>query len=639
LSEVNLDIIQAMDHERLFAPWFRGGQSWNGWRTVLKAAYALPLSDQERAFLHQVAEREPPSRRVRELWVVAGRRAGKDSIASLITAHAAVFFEHRDRLRPGERALCACLACDRDQAKIILNYTRSYFTDIPPLKAMISRETRFGFELSNGVDVAISTNSFRNVRGRPILCAVMDELAFYKDETTANPDVELYNALRPGMATLAEDALLVAISTPYAKRGLLYRKFRENFGKNSDDVLVIRAPSILHNPTLDQSIITAALEEDPSAAEAEWNAVWRSDIEGYVNAEAVDAVVAHGRYELPPVSGTAYVAFVDPSGGSSDSMTLAIGHRDQGGCGILDCLREAKPPFSPEVVVTDFARTLKRYGVVKICGDRWGGSFVQEPFRLQGIDYQIADRPKSDYYRDLLPLINSGRVELLDNKKLIAQLCGLERRVSRVGKDSIDHGPGAHDDLINSAAASLVLVCASGASLGWQREALASVPMPDRVDLVYAVFIASDDGMAAVTYWGARRLGLPLCLLDCESGPLTSVLMHCVFVRLAELSETCPARLRVLYTTGKLAAEMERLVHKCRIEIIDRIVDDDLLEMSVGVHIANARVRLTDVAMSKSFPLTFLTGSGGQDDDPLRLSFLCGCALAFSSSLRLGRAA
>jgi hypothetical protein len=42
-----------------------------------------------------------------------------------------------------------CLACDRDQAKIVLDYTRSYFTEIPPLKAMVTRETATGFELNN----------------------------------------------------------------------------------------------------------------------------------------------------------------------------------------------------------------------------------------------------------------------------------------------------------------------------------------------------------------------------------------------------------------------------------------------------------------------------------------------------------
>jgi hypothetical protein len=635
---VNLDIVQAMDHRGLFGPWFKGGSSWDGWRAVLRAAYGLPMSEQEREFFRTVAEREPPSKRVKELWVIAGRRAGKDSIASLITAHAATFFDHRERLRPGERALCACLACDRDQARIVLNYVRSYFRDIPPLAAMITREVAHGFELRNHVDVAISTNSFRNVRGRPILCAVLDECAFYRSEDSSSSDEELYRALVPGTVTLADDALIVAISTAYAKRGLLFKKFKEHYGKGSDDVLVIRAPSLALNPTLDQGIIAAALEEDHEAASAEWLAEWRQDISSYIDRAAVEACVAAGRYELPPRNDTAYTAFVDPSGGSADSMTLAVACRDAEGRGVLCCLREARPPFSPEAVVAEFARTLKQYRVDRVTGDRWGGEFVREPFRQYGIDYQIADRPKSDFFRDFLPLINSGRVELLDNSKMISQLCGLERRVGRgTGRDSIDHGPGAHDDLINSAAAVLVLVAGEGSTL-WKRDALASVPLP-RAHLVFCVAITDKNNCAGLAYFGASRVpGSGICLLDCEQGPLSPALLHGVLTRLTELAEECGAGQRVLFTSSELGAQFERMMG-FRPEIIDLILrDKQLLPISAASHVQENRVRVCDQIFSKGgVPLAFLNGAT-MDDSPLALAFVAGVCL-LDANRRVGAAA
>ena len=66
-----------------------------------------------------------------------------------------------------------------------------------------------------------------------------------------------------------------------------------------------------------------------------------------------------------------------------------------------------KPPFSPEAVVEEFAEALKRYRVTRVVGDRYGGEFPRELFRKRGINYQPAEKPKSDLYRDLLPLINS----------------------------------------------------------------------------------------------------------------------------------------------------------------------------------------------------------------------------------------
>jgi len=93
-----ISIVEAMDDGELFEPWFRGA-SWDGWRAVLKAAFALPMSAEEVAFFRSIAgDRDPPRRRVRELWCIVGRRGGKDSIASLIAAHAAALFDQEHRL-------------------------------------------------------------------------------------------------------------------------------------------------------------------------------------------------------------------------------------------------------------------------------------------------------------------------------------------------------------------------------------------------------------------------------------------------------------------------------------------------------------------------------------------------------------
>jgi hypothetical protein len=135
-------------------------------------------------------------------------------------------------------------------------------------------------------------------------------------------------------------------------------------------------------------------------------------------------------------------------------MTLAIAHKTTRPDEriIVDAVREVRPPFSPSAVVDDFAVLLKSYRVRKVVGDHYGGEFIKEPFRRHGISYDIAKQPKSDLYRDLLPLLNSGRITLPRHDRLVSQIVGLERRVTRAGKDSIDHAPHSHDDLANCVA-------------------------------------------------------------------------------------------------------------------------------------------------------------------------------------------
>jgi hypothetical protein len=189
-----------------------------------------------------------------------------------------------------------------------------------------------------------------------------------------------------------------------------------------------------------------------------------------VSREAIDAVVSVGVYERAPLKGIRYMSFCDPSGGSSDSMTLAIAHREKD-VAVLDCVRERRAPFSPDDVVTEFANVLSSYGVGEIRGDRYSAEWCRERFRVHRIAYRASDLTKSDLYLSMLPAINSKRVELLDNPRLIAQLAGLERRAGRSGKDSIDHRPGTRDDLANAVAGCLVNVIAR------RNEAVMAMPL------------------------------------------------------------------------------------------------------------------------------------------------------------------
>ena len=98
---------------------------------------------------------------------------------------------------------------------------------------------------------------------------------------------------------------------------------------NERRVLVAKAPTLVMNLTVDPSIIAEPLEEDPAAASVEWLGEFRTDVESYASREVVEAGVSPGVRERAPLARSSYVGFVDPSGGASDSMTLAIAHREQ----------------------------------------------------------------------------------------------------------------------------------------------------------------------------------------------------------------------------------------------------------------------------------------------------------------------
>jgi hypothetical protein len=438
------------------------GDSWKSWRTLLIAAMGEELLEDEREIFSKLTGRDrEPLQRVDEFAAVIGRRGGKSRAMATLATYIAGLCDHRDALVPGERGVLLCVALDQRVAKIILDYAEACFERSPILKQLIASRTVDALELTNGITLEVRPASFRKLRGPTYVAVIADELAFwYVDAAYANPDVEILNAVEPGLATTGGPLILA--SSPHARRGVLWDVFRRHYGEGGDPrIIVAHGASRTLNPSLPPRVVDRALEKDRSRATAEYLAEFRTDVEGFVALEVVEGCVGDHR-EMRPAVNVTYRAFVDPSGGSEDAMTLAIAHKtttpDERV--IVDAVREVRPPFSPSAVVDDFAALLQRYRVSKVVGDHYGGEFVKEPFRKNGISYDVCKQPKSDLYRDLLPRLNSGQIVLPRHDRLVAQICGLERRTGRSGKDSIDHAPGAHDDLANALAG--VVASASG---------------------------------------------------------------------------------------------------------------------------------------------------------------------------------
>jgi hypothetical protein len=450
-----MNILQACADPNLFSPWFRDPASWRAWRAFLAALFALPMDDEALPIYRACTGRaEPPEGPFDEAWLICGRRGGKSFTMALVGAFLAAFRDYRAHLAPGERATIPLIAADRRQARTLARYVRALLLEVPMLRRMVESETRESFDLSNRTTIEIHTASFRSVRGYTLAGALCDEVAFWPQEDSATPDEEILAALRPGLASIPGSVLLLG-SSPHAKRGELWNAYRRYHGQDGALVLTWRADTRTMNPRISERVVEDAYERDAARAAAEYGAQFRADIESFISLEAVEACVEPGCLERAPLGGLSYSAFVDPSGGAVDSMTMAIAHVE-GERAVLDCVRERKAPFSPDDVVAEFAAALKSYRIRKVRGDRYAGEWPRQAFAKQGITYEPADEPKSELYRDLLPLFTSRRAELLDLPRLVSQVVALERRTSRGGRESIDHPPGGHDDLANAVAGVLV---------------------------------------------------------------------------------------------------------------------------------------------------------------------------------------
>ena len=433
--------------------------SWATWRVILKAAFAEPMSADELIIFKELAGgREPPTSRVPELVIQAGRRGGKTRTAGAICAYLAAFNEHK--LAPGETGTVLSLAASKSQAKATLDYAAGFLSASPVLRQMLDGEpTTEEIKLKGNISIGTHSANFKTVRGRTLLGAVFDECAYWRDQdTAANPDFEIYSATLPALATTG--GMLIVISSPYRRSGLLFRKHEASFGKDDPNCLVIVAPTLKLNPTLDISVIDRARQMDPEAARSEWDAQFRDDLSDFVSRTAVMQCVETGVRERPFDYPNRYVGFVDPSGGSSDSMTACVAHL-AGDVAVVDAIREIRPPFNPESVVSEICTLFRSYRISTCYGDRYAAEWVASQFRIHGVHYRHSEKTKSELFLDLLPRINSRQVALPDDDRSISQLCALERQTTRAGRDSVSHPPGGHDDLINAIAGAVAHVPAA----------------------------------------------------------------------------------------------------------------------------------------------------------------------------------
>lgn len=428
--------------------------TWGTWLAALKAAFGLQLTGPEAELFSAISGgRKPPTQIIRHLYAIIGRRSGKSRMAAALLVYSALCLDHKGKLSPGETGYCLCLSPTLRQSALVFGYARAIIEASPILNRQIEQIMADEIRLKGGITIACIPANYRTLRGRTVLAAILDETAQFRDETSAQPDLEIARALAPALMTTK--GMVIGISSPFAERGLLYEKFRDHYAKDDNDVLVIKGSTQQFNPTIDAAEIEKELAADPDGARAEWLGEFRANLTAYIDRNSLEYCIDRDAAERPFVRKFRYHCFVDPSGGRHDSFAAAISHAE-GERMILDRTFEWKAPFSPADVVDELCDHLKAYSVKTVTGDAYAAGWCDQEFRAHGIGYVKADKDKSAIFLSCLPMLTSGTCRLLDNRRLFDQLINLNRECGKGGKDMIVKQRGAYDDLANAATGSLV---------------------------------------------------------------------------------------------------------------------------------------------------------------------------------------
>lgn len=187
MSEIS--ILDAMHDPALFGEEFTDA-SWDAWKAFLAALLALPATETKAELIRACTGRlDLPASPFRRAALICGRRGGKSRMLALLGTCLATLRDYRPHLSAGEIATVGIIAADRKQARSIFRYVRGLIASVPSIEAEVTSDTNETIELGRRrVVIEIGTASFRGTRGYTYAAVLCDEVAFWRDDTGANPD-------------------------------------------------------------------------------------------------------------------------------------------------------------------------------------------------------------------------------------------------------------------------------------------------------------------------------------------------------------------------------------------------------------------------------------------------------------------
>jgi hypothetical protein len=140
----------------------------------------------------------------------------------------------RYELSAGERGYIIIVAPSKKQATIIKSYLSGFFNDNKFLAPYLFKETAEEIQLTNNIVISCLSSDYRTIRGYTAIAAICDEIAYLSIEGY-KPDVEVIRALRSRL--MSTDGPLICISSPYARRGMLWEIYKRHYGNDKSQIL------------------------------------------------------------------------------------------------------------------------------------------------------------------------------------------------------------------------------------------------------------------------------------------------------------------------------------------------------------------------------------------------------------------
>ena len=402
------------------------------------------------------------------LVAVCGARSGKSRVLGALYSLWRALTADLTALAPGELAVALIVCPDLRLARQTLRFALGAAKAVPSIARLIEGESADALTLRRPDEHVVSlealpaTRGGSALRGRSLVSAVLDECAFFRDESFQVNDQELFRAVAP---RILPGGLIVVCSTPWAESGLLYDEFSRNHG-HPVTALAALAPTDVMNPAK-RAEVERERARDPENARREFDAEFMPMGSGlFFDGNAIDQAIDRALTTPLSSDGARGTAVGGDLGLVRDSSAFVAVQQREGffvPAEVVELRPEKGAPLKLSVVCATGAEFARRHAVGSIAVDH----HALEPAREHMPDDVALDAieggqdAKVARYILARSLLNEGRLRVPSSeRRLIQQMREVIARPTPGGglQITLPRRAGAHGDVLSAFVVALAAI-------------------------------------------------------------------------------------------------------------------------------------------------------------------------------------
>lgn len=462
---------------------------------VFENAYMTEVELYEHLTERVYEEDRIENNKITNINLICGRRSGKTLLSAIIAIYCAISNNWKPFLKKTPFATVLILSHSKEFSDEVLEVIKGLVEASPILSALINKRAKQtsshlnlivpfikdGEITYSRVQLKVGAASSKTTRGVAACAVLCDEIAYWNlDENMKETDTKILKAVRPALKQFGEHGMLIKLSSPGIKQGVLYDE-RERYVKDElpDSYAVFKAPTWMMNPEIPLKELRDEWKLDPESFDVEYRANFADSLSNFMSPEKIDLSITRGiKYQSPSDDkNVKYFAAIDAAFKADRFTFTLVGVVENRVTQyvVMGWEGTRQDPVKAHTVAEYVKNVSKVFPLDYVGADQFAFHPLKEIFDQYGVElkeYTFTPMFKRKIYMNLKRLVNSEQLDLLDHAQQVKELKELVVEQTPTGTAKISHPAGGKDDYADVIATSCFLATEGQTTGKFEFEAL-----------------------------------------------------------------------------------------------------------------------------------------------------------------------